>query len=55
MIVGAQELSSNCQNFEELDLDNSSEKQLISSWHEVNTSIERLAYLIQTELSNNET
>jgi signal transduction histidine kinase/HPt (histidine-containing phosphotransfer) domain-containing protein/ActR/RegA family two-component response regulator len=55
LIVGAQELSSNCENLEELDFDNTKEEQLISSWHEVNTSIERLTYLLQMELSNNET
>ena len=55
LIVGAQELSSNCESFEELDFDSTTEKKLISSWHEINISIERLTYLLEMELSNNET
>jgi two-component system sensor histidine kinase BarA len=55
LIVGAQELSSHCESIEELNFDNTSEQQLTSAWHEINSSIEQLVYLLQMELNNNET
>ena len=55
LIVGAQELSGNCENLEKLDFNHTNEKKLRDSWHKVNTSINRLAELLVIELSNDAT
>jgi two-component system sensor histidine kinase BarA len=55
LIVGAQELSSHCESLEELNFDHTSDQQLKSAWHEINSSIEQLVHLLQMELNNNET
>ncbi|MFT4733043.1 MAG: two-component system sensor histidine kinase BarA [Gammaproteobacteria bacterium] len=55
LIVGAQELSSHCESLEELNFDHTSDQQLKSAWHKINSSIEQLVHLLQMELNNNET
>lgn len=54
LIVGAQELSSLCANFEELSNQSKSTEQLKSAWNDVHTSIEQLIHILEVELSEDE-